>query len=315
MSTIAWIGLGHMGAPMAAHLVAAGHIVRGFDVNAAAVRAAAEHGIHGAHTLAEAVRDADVVITSLPRPEHVRDVYGGVNGIFVHAIPGTLLLDTSTVDIETSRWCHDQAEEQGFAFVDAPISGGTAGAAAHTLTFMLGGHPDDVTRAKEAVTPMAGKVIDCGGPGMGIAAKLVNNMMLFINMMGVAEASQLAQALGLNHRVLYDVAAVSSGSSWALKTWYPVPGVVETAAANRGFEATFSVDLARKDAALAVTAGERAQVPLAAAALALSQLDDLVDAGLGGFDCSLVVQAAAPGGTVAGFTGSGQTGPDAPGVD
>ncbi len=202
-------------------------------------------------SVAAALDGADAAITSLPKPEHVRGVYGGADGILAHAAPSTLLLDTSTVDVETSRWCHAEAQRHGLSFVDAPISGGTAGAEAHTLTFMLGGRAADVERAREVVAPMAGNVIACGEAGAGIAAKLVNNMMLFISVMAVSEGSQLAEQLGLDPQVFWDVARVSSADSWALRTWYPVPGIVETSAANKNFDATFSVDLARKDCGLA----------------------------------------------------------------
>lgn len=301
MATIAWIGLGHMGLPMSGHLVRAGHRVRGVDVDPTAAESAASAGVEIAPTVAAAVDGADAVFTSLPRPEHVRAVYGGPDGILAHAAPGTLLLDTSTVDVETSRWCHDQALALGLAFVDAPISGGTAGAAAHSLTFMLGGEPEAVARATESVAPMAGAVVACGGPTAGIAAKLANNMMLFVNVMAMAEGARLAEQLGLDARTFWDVASASSGSSWAVRTWYPVPGVVETAAANRGFEATFSVDLARKDCALAVAAGEAAGLQLPAARLALAQLDQLVDEGWGGMDCTLVARFPSPDHALRGF--------------
>lgn len=301
MSTIAWIGLGHMGLPMSGHLVDAGHEVRGVDVDPVAIAAATARGVHVVDTIADALAGADSCITSLPRPEHVRGVYGGAEGIFAHAAPGTLLLDTSTVDIETSRWCHREAAGRGVPFVDAPISGGTAGAAAHSLTFMLGGMPEDVVRATTLVQPMAGKIVACGAGGSGIAAKLVNNMMLFVNVLAMSEGSQLAEHLGLDARTFWEVASASSGSSWAVRTWYPVPGVVETAAANHNFDATFSVELARKDCGLAVDAGESVGVPLAAARLALSQLDALAQEGLGQKDCTLVARFAAPGGVLAGF--------------
>ncbi len=227
MSTIAFIGLGHMGAPMSAHLVAAGHTVRGVDLNPAAAASAAGRGVQIVASVAAALDGADAVITSLPKPEHVRAVYGGADGILAHAAASTLLLDTSTVDVETSRWCHREAADRGLAFVDAPISGGTAGAEAHTLTFMLGGDTADVERARGIVAPMAGNVIACGEAGAGIAAKLVNNMMLFISVMAVSEGSQLAEQLGLDPQVFWDVARVSSADSWALRTWYPVPGIVD----------------------------------------------------------------------------------------
>jgi 3-hydroxyisobutyrate dehydrogenase len=301
MSTIAWIGLGHMGAPMTGHLVAAGHTVRGFDINPAAAAAAESRGATIVDSLAEALQGADVCFTSLPMPQHVRGVYDGPDGIWAHAAPGALLLDTSTVDIETSRWCHAESEARGFVFVDSPISGGTAGAEAHSLTFMLGGRPEDVDRAAEFVAPMAGNVIACGGPTAGIAAKLVNNMMLFIGVMATAEGSQLAEQLGLDPKVFWQVANASSGGSWPQRVWWPVPGVIETSAADRNFDATFSIDLARKDCGLAVQAGVTTGVHLPAAQLALSQLQQLADEGLGGKDCTLVTRFATPDGNLRGY--------------
>lgn len=301
MSTIAFIGLGRMGAPMATHLIAAGHTVRGVEVDPAAAAIAAARGITLVGSVAEALDGADAAFTSLPKPEHVRAVYGGPDGVFAHAAASTLLMDTSTVDVETSRWCHSEAEARGLTFVDAPISGGTAGAEAHSLTFMLGGHPDDIERAREIVAPMAGNVIVCGDAGAGIAAKLANNMMLFISVMAMSEGSQLAEQLGLDPKVFWEVARVSSGGSWALNTWYSVPGVIENSAANRNFAPTFSVDLARKDCGLAVQAGELTGVRLPAATLALSQLDELIAEGLGGKDCTLVAKLVTPDGTLRGY--------------
>jgi len=302
MSTIAWIGLGHMGVPMSSHLVAAGHTVRGFDIDPACLQAGSARGVTPVRSVAEALEGAEACFTSLPMPRHVRGVYDGPDGIWAHADGRTLLMDTSTVDVATSRWCHEESATRGFGFVDAPVSGGTAGAEAHTLTFMLGGRPADVERAHAYVAPMAGSVIPCGSGGAGIAAKLVNNMMLFVSMMGVAEGSQLAEHLGLDASVFWNVANVSSGQSWPQRTWYPVPGVVATAAANHNFDAGFSVDLARKDCSLAVQAGQETGVHLPAAALALSQLDQLVEEGLGGKDCTLVTKLASPDGTLRGWT-------------
>lgn len=301
MTTIAWIGLGHMGAPMTAHLIAAGHTVRGVDLNPAAAAAAAAQGVEVVASVAEAMAGADAVVTSLPKPEHVRAVFGGDDGVFTHATADMLLLDTSTVDVETSRWCHAEAESRGLTFVDSPISGGTAGAEAGSLTFMLGGEPDDVERAAALVEPMAGNVIRCGAAGTGIAAKLANNLILLINVMAMSEGAQLAEQLGLDPKVFWDVASVSSGSSWALKTWYPVPGVVDTAAANRNFDATFSVGLAHKDGDLAVAAGETTGIHLPAGALAVAQLKQLVDEGLAEKDCTLVARFNTPDGTLRGY--------------
>ncbi|WP_299091436.1 NAD(P)-dependent oxidoreductase [uncultured Microbacterium sp.] len=298
---IAWIGLGRMGAPMTAHLVEAGHTVRGVDLNPAAAAAAAAGGVALAASVADALEGATVCITSLPKPAHVREVYGGADGIFAHATSDMILLDTSTVDVDTSRWCHAEAVARGLTFVDAPISGGTAGAEAGSLTFMLGGEPADVARVAEIVAPMAGNVISCGDAGAGIAAKLVNNMMLFINVMAMSEGSQLAEELGLDAETFWQVASVSSGSSWAMRTWYPVPGVLEKAAANNNFAPTFSVDLALKDCGLALAAGEQVGVHLPAATLAHAQLAQLADEGLGGKDCTLVARLATPDGTLRGY--------------
>ncbi|KHK99180.1 3-hydroxyisobutyrate dehydrogenase [Microbacterium mangrovi] len=296
MSQIAWIGLGHMGAPMTANLVAAGHTVRGYDLSPAACETAAAHGVQIVSSIAKALDGADACFTSLPMPAHVHEVYSDEEGIWAHADTATLLLDTSTVDIATSRWCHEESAARGFSFVDSPISGGTAGAEAHSLTFMLGGEKDATARAHAFVSAMAGHVIDCGGPTSGIGSKLVNNMMLFIDMLAVAEGSQLAEQLGLDQEVFYQVADSSSGQSWPQRTWWPVPGVVPTAAANRNFDATFSVNLARKDCSLAVAAGEDAGVPMPAASLALAQLDELIARGLGDKDTSLMTLFAVPEG-------------------
>ncbi|MDL5349973.1 NAD(P)-binding domain-containing protein [Microbacterium sp. zg-YB36] len=303
MSTIAFIGLGHMGAPMAAHLVSAGHTVRGVDPVPAAREAAAGRGIQVVDTVADALAGADACLTSLPGPGQVREVYGGVGGVFALAASETLLLDTSTVDVGTSRWCHDEADARGLPFVDSPISGGTAGAEAGTLAVMLGGHPDHIERARAVVEPMARAVIACGEATSGIAAKLANNMMLFISVMAMSEGSQLAERLGLDPQVFWQVVDASSGQSWAQRTWYPVPGVVPTAAANHDFDATFSADLARKDCGLAVQAAEATGVNLPAARLALAQLDRLAAEGLGHKDCTLVAKFASPDGTLRGWGG------------
>jgi 3-hydroxyisobutyrate dehydrogenase len=301
MATIAWIGLGNMGGPMTANLVAGGHDVVGFDLNAEANEAAAANGVRIAASVADAVSAADAVFTMLPKGAHVREVYEGDGGVWANAPITALLLDSSTVDIETSRACHDGSAERGFRFVDAPVSGGISGAAAGTLTFMLGGAASDVADARALVEPMAGNVFAVGGPTMGIAAKLANNMMLFISLIAAAEGSQLAASLGLDAKTFWDVAAVSSADSWAMRTWYPVPGIVDSSAANHNFDATFATTLALKDVALALDAGEAAGLDLPGASLARRQFERLIDEGLGGKDCSLIAKYATPDGRVDGF--------------
>ncbi|MGB9036243.1 MAG: 3-hydroxyisobutyrate dehydrogenase [Paeniglutamicibacter sp.] len=302
MAVYGWIGLGNMGGPMTANLVAAGHQVKGYDLNPDACIAAKERGVEIAGSIAEAVQGSDAVFTMLPKGEHVRAVYEGENGIWAHASADTLLLDSSTVDIETSRFCHEGSSARGLKFVDAPVSGGISGAAAATLAFMVGGREEHTAEAVGHIEPMAGKTIVAGAATAGIAAKICNNMMLFIDLMASAEGSQLAEKLGLDPKVFWEIASVSSGRSWAQQTWYPVPGVIDSAAANNNFDATFRVDLARKDVGLALDAGEMTGVKLPAATLAREHFDALIAEGLGEKDCSLIVKNVSPDGTVAGYT-------------
>ncbi|MGR0318507.1 NAD(P)-dependent oxidoreductase [Agromyces sp. ZXT2-3] len=305
MAVIGWIGLGHMGGPMAAHLVEAGHEVVGFDVDAGMAEAAAATGVRVVADAATAARDADAVFTSLPRAEHSRDVLiggaGGRIGVFDAVRREALVLDTSTVDVATSRACHDAAEARGIRFVDAPVSGGIAGAHAGTLTFMLGGEEAATGEAARLVAPMAGHVFVVGGPTAGIAAKLANNLMLFITLQASSEGARLAEALGLDPTIFHDIATVSSGDSWPLRTWYPVPGVVPTSPANRNFDATFTTRLAEKDLSYALEAGEAAGLDLAAGRLAMERFTRLIEEGHGDLDCSLVVKYVGRDGRTPGF--------------
>lgn len=301
MSTITWIGLGHMGAPMSANLVAAGHDVRGFDLSEAAMAAAREGGVQTFSTMGEALDGAEVVITMLPKGEHSRAVYLGEDGVLALAPKDALLVDSSTIDVATAEQLHRAASEAGFAFVDAPVSGGISGAAAGTLTFMIGGEEQHARRAEEVVQPMAGRVVHTGAAGTGQAAKIVNNMMLFICLEACSEGSVLADRLGLDPRVFWEIASVSSGNSWALQTWYPVPGMTDSAAANHNFDATFSATLAAKDIGLALAAGEQTDVNLPAARLVAERFQELIDEGLADKDCSLIAKYAAPDGTIPGW--------------
>lgn len=301
MTTITWIGLGHMGNPMSANLAAAGYDVRGHDVSAEAMAAARDRGVQTFDSMEEALQGADVVFTMLPKGEHARAVYLGDSGVIALAPKDALLIDSSTIDVETAEHLHRVAADAGFRFVDAPVSGGISGAAAGTLTFMVGGQPDVVETARTFIEPMARKIVATGEAGTGQAAKIVNNMMLFICLEACAEGSVLADRLGLDPQVFWDIASVSSGNSWALQTWYPVPGIVDSAAANDNFDATFSATLAAKDAGLALMAGEQTGVQLPAAALVAEKLQQLVDEGLGDKDCSLITKYAAPDGKIPGW--------------
>ncbi len=219
---IAFIGLGNMGLPMASNLLKAGHAVQGFDVVPAANAAAAKAGISIAASPAEAVKGADAVISMLPNGKLVLEVYGG--GIVQAATPGTLFIDSSTIDVASARAAHDLAASAGMISLDAPVSGGVGGAAAGTLTFMAGGVPEAFARAKSILEAMGRKIVHCGGAGAGQAAKICNNMILGISMIAVGEAFVLGEKLGLSHQALFDVASTASGQCWSLTTNCPVPG-------------------------------------------------------------------------------------------
>lgn len=287
MTTIAFIGLGNMGNPMAANLVKAGHDVRGFDLVAQNLDAARANGLSVAASAAEAVREADAVVTMLPAGRHVLSVYAD---IVPAAAKGTLFIDSSTIDVESARKAHAVAAEAGMLSVDAPVSGGVGGAAAGTLTFMAGGAAEAFARAEPLLQPMAGKVVHCGEAGAGQAAKICNNMILGISMIGVSEAFVLAEKLGLSHQALFDVASTSSGQCWSLTTYCPVPGPVPTSPANRDYQPGFAAALMLKDLKLAQEAaqGAGAVTPLGAEAAQLYALFDA--AGHGAADFSGIVR-------------------------
>lgn len=290
MATIGWIGLGNMGGPMTANLVAAGHTVRGFDLNADALAAAEAGGLTAVSSIAEAVDGVDVLFTMLPKGEHARAVYLGDDGVLAHAETSTLLVDSSTIDIESAAALHEAAADKGFRFVDAPVSGGISGAKAGTLTFMIGGEEGAVKDATAMIEPMAKNIIPTGGATTGQAAKICNNLMLFINLAATAEGAVLADRLGLDKQVFWDIASVSSGDSWALRTWYPVPGVVDTAASNNDFAPTFTAELANKDIGLAIAAARDTGTPLEIGEHVQQLFQRLLDDGQGGKDCSMIIK-------------------------
>ncbi|MFD1982965.1 3-hydroxyisobutyrate dehydrogenase [Mesorhizobium newzealandense] len=271
MTTIAFIGLGNMGNPMAANLVKAGHAVHGFDLMPENLTVAREHGIVIMANAPAAVKDADVVITMLPAGKHVLSVY---EDIAPRAKKAALFIDSSTIDVESARKAHAIAANHGLLSIDAPVSGGTGGAAAGTLTFMAGGTVDAFAAAEPILKPMAGRIVHCGGDGAGQAAKICNNMILGISMIGVAEAFVLAEKLGLSHQALFDVASTSSGQCWSLTTYCPVPGPVPTSPANRDYKPGFAAALMLKDLKLAQEAaqGSGAVTPLGAEAAQLYAL-------------------------------------------
>ncbi|GHC75493.1 3-hydroxyisobutyrate dehydrogenase [Limoniibacter endophyticus] len=271
MSVIAFVGLGNMGNPMAGNLVKAGHSVIGYDLMEANLAAAAGRGVEAARSADDAVSQAEVIITMLPAGKHVREVYAD---LAPKAARGTLFIDCSTVDVESARAAHAIAKEHGHLSVDAPVSGGTVGAENGTLTFMAGGEKAAFDKAEPLLQPMAGKVVHCGDGGAGQAAKICNNMILGISMIGVSEAFVLAEKLGLDRQALFNVASTSSGQCWALTTYCPVPGPVPTSPANRDYKPGFAAGLMLKDLKLSQEAASSAGAvtPLGAEATSLYAL-------------------------------------------
>jgi 3-hydroxyisobutyrate dehydrogenase len=289
MATIGFIGLGNMGAPMAANLAKAGHSVRGYDISAGAVQALASAGVQPAHSAAEAARGADIVITMLPAGEHVREVWLHQGGL-IEAVKGAapLLIDCSTIDVDSARTVTEAARVAGFEMLDAPVSGGVGGAAAASLTFMVGGSEAAFARGLPVLQAMGKNIVHAGGPGAGQAAKICNNMMLAINMVGVSEGFLLARKLGLDWDRLFQIASTSSGQSWALSSYCPAPGPVPAAPSNRDYAAGFMAALMLKDVKLSQAAADAVGSPTPLAAHALSFYQAVVDAGDGGKDFSVV---------------------------
>ncbi|GAB3694839.1 3-hydroxyisobutyrate dehydrogenase [Nocardiopsis oceani] len=267
MTAIAFVGLGNMGGPMAANLAAAGHSVTGFDLVPEALERAAESGVLVAGSAAEAVADADVVVTMLPSGRHLLAAYQGADGtggadggLLTAARTGTLFIDCSTVDVADARSANTAAVAAGHRSVDAPVSGGVAGAEGGTLTFMVGADEPDFPSAEPLLSAMGKKVVHCGGPGGGQAAKICNNMVLGASMLAVSEAFVLGERLGLTHQALYDVMSTASGQCWSLTSYCPVPGPVPASPANNDYKPGFAASLMAKDLGLAANALEQAGV-------------------------------------------------------
>jgi 3-hydroxyisobutyrate dehydrogenase len=268
MTTIAFLGLGHMGGPMAANLVNAEYTVRGFDPVPEARQSAADNGVVTVERGTDAVKGADVVITMLPNGALVKECLAEVMG---KAAKGALFIDSSTIAVDDAREVHDYAGKRGFALLDAPVSGGVKGAVAGTLAFMVGGGTEALEAARPVLEPMAGKIIHCGGPGAGQAAKLCNNMLLAVQQIAVGEAFVLAEKLGLSAQSLFDVVTGATGNCWAVHTNCPVPGPVPASPANNGFKPGFATALMNKDLGLAMdaVASTGASAPLGSHAAAI----------------------------------------------
>jgi 3-hydroxyisobutyrate dehydrogenase len=286
MADIGFIGLGNMGAPMAANLLKAGHRVTGFDIARGPAEKLAAKGGRAAGAAAEAAAAGEIVITMLPAGPQVRSVYLGEGGVLANARGGALLIDCSTIDVETARAVAAAAKEARFDMLDAPVSGGVAGAEAASLTFMVGGEAEIFARAQPVLASMGRTIVHAGPAGNGQAAKICNNMILGVSMIAVCEAFALAERLGLEAQTLFDISAKSSGQCWALTSYCPVPGPVPTSPANRDYAPGFTAAMMLKDLRLAQQAAgaSAAATPLGASAANLYQL--FVDDGAGGLDFS-----------------------------
>ncbi|MEA3001935.1 MAG: 3-hydroxyisobutyrate dehydrogenase [Sphingomonadales bacterium] len=252
MARIAFIGLGNMGGGMAANLVKAGHEVTAFDLSEAALAKAGEHGCVRASSAAEAVKDAEAVVTMLPAGKHVRDVYE--SSVLGQALTTAILIDCSTIDVVTAREEVQKADAAGYRMVDAPVSGGIAAADAGTLTFMVGGSDEAFERARPILEKMGKTVIHAGGPGSGQAAKICNNMLLGASMVATCETMVLARKLGLDPQIFFDIASQASGQCWSLTSYCPLPGIGPVTPADRDYEGGFAAALMLKDLRLAMEA-------------------------------------------------------------
>jgi 3-hydroxyisobutyrate dehydrogenase len=290
MAKIGFVGLGNMGGPMAANLIRAGHEVKVFDLSADAVKAAVEIGGTAAGSLAEVATDVEAIVTVLPAGKHVLAVYDGPDGILAHAVTNTLVIDSSTIDVDAARKAAELAKARDMRPVDAPISGGVGGATAGTLTFMVGGSEDAFASAEPILQAMGSNIIHAGDNGAGQAAKICNNMILGVSMIAVSEAFMLAKRLGVDAQKLFDISSKASGQCWSLTSYCPVPGPVPASPANRDYQAGFAVDMMLKDLKLAqqAAAGANATTPMGALAESLYAMYSA--GGNGGRDFSAIVK-------------------------
>ena len=295
MADIGFIGLGNMGGPMAANLAKAGHAVTAFDISADAVERVREAGASTASTVAETATGREAVVTMLPAGAEVSEVYRGEGGVLSVAAPGTLLIDCSTIDVDTARSVAATAAEGGWALLDAPVSGGVAGAAAGTLTFMVGGEAEAVERSRPVLGDMGKAVIHAGASGAGQTAKVCNNLILAVSMIGVCEAFGMADRLGLERQTLFDIVSKATGQCWALTSYCPVPGPVPNAPSNRDYAPGFTAAMMLKDLRLAQAAAASAGAasPLGAEAAALYTL--FCNAGNGADDFSGIMKMIGQG--------------------
>ena len=289
MAKIGFIGLGNMGGPMARNLLKAGHGLRAFDIVPANLETAVAAGAEAAKSPADAAAGVEIVITMLPAGEHVRSVYVGEGGVIAAAPKSALLIDSSTIDVETARAVSAAAAQAGLAMLDAPVSGGVGGAEAATLTFMVGGPDDAFARGQPVLQAMGKTIVHAGAAGNGQAAKICNNMILGVSMIAVSEAFLLAERLGLPAQKLFDISSKSSGQCWSMTSYCPAPGPVPTSPANRGYKAGFTTAMMLKDLVLAqrAAAGVGLATPMGALAQAMHALN--AQSGRSSLDFSSVI--------------------------
>ena len=291
MSKIGFIGLGNMGLPMAKNLVAAGHDVTGFDLSDAAKSALVAAGGASADTIAAAVAEAEIIVSMLPAGKHVSAVYTEAEGVLAQANAGALLIDSSTIDVDTARAVSAQAEAAGFTMVDAPVSGGVGGAAAGTLTFMVGGTEEGFAAAKPYLDIMGQNIFHAGGSGNGQVAKICNNMLLGISMIGTAEAFMLGEKLGLDAQTFFDISSTASGQCWSMTSYCPAPGPVPTSPANKGYAPGFTAAMMLKDLLLSQEAAGSAAAATPMGQRATELYTQMADAGDADMDFSGIVEA------------------------
>ena len=290
MASIGFIGLGNMGGPMAANLVKAGHEVHGFDLAADSLKRFADAGGTAAASIPEAVKAADAVVTMLPAGRHVRDVYLGEGGLVALCRPGTLMIDSSTIDVDTAREVIVAAEKAGHHMIDAPVSGGTTGAAAGTLTFMCGGSDAAFAAARPYLQSMGKNIVHAGGAGNGQAAKVCNNMLLAISMIGTCEAFNMAENLGLSAQQFFDISSTASGQCWSMTTYCPAPGPVATSPANNDYKPGFAAAMMIKDLSLAADAAKSSKTSTPMGQRALELYQEFIDAGGANTDFSGIIR-------------------------
>nr|WP_109483794.1 3-hydroxyisobutyrate dehydrogenase [Paraburkholderia sp. C35] len=287
---IGFIGLGNMGAPMAQNLLKAGHEVKVFDLNTQAVETLKASGAQPATTPKEAATNVEYVITMLPASQHVKAVLTGETGILAGIAKGITIIDSSTIDPVSVKAFAELATQNGNTFVDAPVSGGTGGATAGTLTFMVGGTPESYEQVKPVLQAMGKNIVHCGDTSTGQVAKICNNLVLGITMAGVSEAMALGEKLGIDPQVLGKIINTSTGRCWSSDTYNPFPGVIETAPSTRGYTGGFGTDLMLKDLGLATDAAKHAQQPVYLGALAQQLYQTMSTQGAGKLDFSAVIK-------------------------